>query len=141
MTHKPVFVRLPPLQGGRVMKLLRRFCAALSLSLCACQTLQPPPEPDVRRARPIAKIDVHSIPTRCVVELNDEYLGMTPLEVVVEASESGNWTSEGIGSVYVMRCSTPDGNGWERKVWYPGNGIPRRVLFRIPGATTGLVIN
>ena len=98
--------------------------------LCACETFTPPPEPAVR-----------SIPTGCVVELNDEYLGTTPLEVVVDATESGNWASQGIGSVFVLKCSMPDGDGWEQKVWYPGNPVPKRVLFRIPGATRGLVIN
>ena len=141
MTRKAVFIRTLRFEGGYVMKLLYRSCAALCLCLCACETFKPPPEPDVRRAQPIAKIDVRSIPTRCVVELNNEYLGMTPLEVVVDATESGNWTSEGIGSVYVMRCSMPDGNGWEQKVWYPGNSVPKRILFRIPGATQGLTIN
>lgn len=135
-----MFVRARRRETGGVMKLLPRLCAALCVALCACETLQPPPPPSVRRARPIAKIDVHSIPTRCVVELNDEYIGMTPLQMVVEASESGNWITEGIGSVYVMRCSMPDGDGWEQKVWYPGNRIPRRVLFRIPGAAN-LAIN
>jgi hypothetical protein len=114
---------------------------AAVLALCACETFTPPPEPVVRKAQPIAKIDVRSIPTGCVVELNDEYLGVTPLEVVVDATESGNWASQGIGSVFVMKCSMPDGNGWEQKVWYPGHPVPKRVLFRIPGATRGLVIN
>ena len=110
-------------------------------ALCACETLTPPPEPVVRKAQPIAKIDVRSIPTGCVVELNDEYLGVTPLEVVVDTTDSGNWASQGIGSVFVMRCSMPDGDGWEQKVWYPGHPVPKRVLFRIPGATRGLAIN
>ncbi len=110
-------------------------------ALCACATLTPPPEPVVRKAQPIAKIDVRSIPTGCVVELNDEYLGVTPLEVVVDTTDSGNWASQGIGSVFVMRCSMPDGDGWEQKVWYPGHPVPKRVLFRIPGATRGLAIN
>ena len=114
---------------------------AVVLGLCGCETLTPPPEPAVRKAQPIAKIDVRSIPTGCVVELNDEYLGVTPLEVVVDTTESGNWASQGIGSVFVMRCSMPDGDGWEQKVWYPGHPVPKRVLFRIPGATRGLAIN
>jgi len=111
------------------------------LGLCACETFTPPPEPVVRKAQPIAKIDVRSIPARCVVELNDEYLGVTPLEVVVDTTESGNWASQGLGSVFVMKCSMPDGDGWEQKVWYPGNPVPKRVLFRIPGATQGLAFN
>ena len=115
--------------------------AAVLLTGCETMTITQKPETPVRRAQSIAKIDVRSIPTRCVVELNDEYLGMTPLEVVIDATESGNWASQGIGSVYVMRCSMPDGDGWEQKVWYPGNPVPKRVLFRIPGATQGLTVN
>jgi len=124
-----------------VMKHLCNAAAPLCLLLCSCHTFTPPPEPVVRKAQPIAKIDVRSIPARCVVELNDEYLGVTPLEIVVDATESGNWASQGLGSVFVMKCSMPDGDGWEQKVWYPGNPVPKRVLFRIPGATQGLVIN
>jgi hypothetical protein len=111
------------------------------LGLCACETFTPQSEPVVRKAQPIAKIDVRSMPARCVIELNDEYLGITPLEVVVDATESGNWASQGIGSVFVLRCSTFDGEAWEQKVWYPGNPVPKRVLFRIPGATQPLMIN
>mgnify|MGYP001552581883 CR=1 FL=1 len=122
-----------------VMKTLSAVAAMLGL--CACETFTPPPEPAVRKAQPIAKIDVRSIPTGCVVELNDEYLGVTPLEVVVDATESGNWASQGFGSVFVMKCSMPDGDGWERKVWYPGHPVPKRVLFRIPGATRGLAFH
>ena len=114
---------------------------AVVLGLCGCETLTPPPEPAVRKAQPIVKIDVRSIPTGCVVELNGEYLGVTPLEVVVDATESGNWASQGIGSVFVVKCSMPDGDGWEQKVWYPGHPVPKRVLFRIPGATRGLAFN
>jgi len=127
-----------------LMPVMKRLCHAaipLCFCLCACETFAPLPEPVVRKAQPIAKIDVRSIPTGCVVELNDEYLGVTPLEVVVDATESGNWASQGIGSVFVMKCSMPDGNGWEQKVWYPGHPVPKRVLFRIPGAMQGLVIN
>jgi hypothetical protein len=123
------------------MKLLLRLCAALCVALCACETFQPQPEPAVRRAQPIAKIDVRSIPTRCIVELNNEYLGITPLEVVVDATESGNWARQGIGSVFVMRCSTLDGEAYEQKVWYPVNPVPKRVLFRIPGAIRSLAYN
>ncbi len=114
---------------------------AAMVGLCGCQNFTPPPEPAVRKAQPIAKIDVRSIPMGCVVELNDEYLGVTPLEVVVDSTDSGNWASQGIGSVFVLKCSMPDGDGWEQKVWYPGHPVPKRVLFRIPGATHGLAFN
>jgi hypothetical protein len=119
--------------------------AAVLPAVTGCQSMvapcAPPPQPAVRKAQPIAKIDVRSIPTGCVVELNDEYLGVTPLEVVVDATESGNWASQGFGSVFVMKCSRPDGDGWEQKVWYPGDRIPSRVLFPIPGAMKRLAVN
>jgi len=126
------------------MKLFPAGLLSLLPLLAGCEsmfTVSQQTETPVRKAQPIAKIDVRSIPARCVVELNDEYLGVTPLEVVVDATESGNWASQGLGSVFIMRCSMPDGDGWEQKVWYPGNPVPKRVLFRIPGATQGLVIN
>jgi len=49
-----------------VMKTLSAVAAMLGL--CACETFAPPPEPAVRKAQPIAKIDVRSIPTGCVVD-------------------------------------------------------------------------
>jgi hypothetical protein len=116
--------------------------AAVLPAVTGCQSMVAPPAGvAVRKAQPIAKIDVRSIPTGCVVELNDEYLGVTPLEVVVDATESGNWASQGFGSVFVMKCSRPDGDGWEQKVWYPGDRIPSRVLFPIPGAMKRLAVN
>ena len=117
------------------------LAAAVLLTGCETMTITQKPEMPVRRAQSIAKIDVRSIPTRCIVELNDEYLGLTPLEVVVDATESGNWASQGIGSVFVMRCSSFDGEAYEQKVWYPGNPVPKRVLFRIPGLSRSLAFN
>lgn len=124
------------------MKAFGVLLCALVLPACESMTTSARNEDaPVRTATPIAKIDVRSIPTRCIVELNNEYLGMTPLEVVVDATESGNWASQGFGSVFVMRCSTFDGEAYEQKVWYPGNPVPKRVLFRIPGAVRSLAYN
>jgi hypothetical protein len=124
---------------------MKALAAVLTMfALAGCESMlavAQKPETPVRSATPIAKIDVRSIPTRCIVELNNEYLGITPLEVVVDATESGNWASQGFGSVFVMRCSTLDGEAYEQKVWYPGNPVPKRVLFRIPGAVRSLAYN
>ena len=120
---------------------MNRVLAALFVvHLVACASA---PEPEVRTADPVRTIDIRSWPTGLVVELNGEYVGTTPVELVVNATRSGNWTAEfarGFSPI-IMRASTPDASGWEQKIWYPGDRIPSRVLFRIPGATRGLAIN
>jgi hypothetical protein len=36
---------------------------------------------------------------------------------------------------------TADASGWEQKIWYPGDRVPSRVFFRIPGAMKRLAVN
>jgi hypothetical protein len=125
------FCSIPPVQ---------RLLLLLTVLLSACATA---PEPEVRTADPVKTIDIRSWPSGLVVELNGEYLGTTPVELVVNSTKYGNWTSE-YGRAFspiVMRASTPDAAGWEQKVWYPGDRIPSRVLFRIPGAMKRLAVN
>ena len=101
------------------------------------------PEPEVRAADPIKTVDIRSWPSGLVVELNVEYVGTTPVELVVNSTRSGNWTADfarGFSPI-IMRASTPDTSGWEQKIWYPGDRIPSRVLFRIPGAMKRLAVN
>ena len=122
---------MPTLLGG--------FLSILIL-LTGCASA---PEPEVRTAEPVKTIDIRSWPSGLVVELNGEYVGTTPVELVVNSTRSGNWTAEfarGFSPI-VMRASTPDAAGWEQKVWYPGDRIPSRVLFRIPGAMKRLAVN
>lgn len=111
-----------------------------TLLLAACAS---GPEPEVRVADPVKTIEIRSWPSGLVIELNGEYIGTTPLELVVNSTRSGNWTADfGRGfSPIIMRASTPDASGWEQKVWYPGNRIPSRLLFRVPGAMKGLAVN
>lgn len=101
------------------------------------------PEPEVRTAEPVKTIDIRSWPPGLIVELNGEYVGSTPLELVVNATRRGDWTADYSGgySPIILRASTRDASGWEQKIWYPGDRIPSRVLFRIPGAMRGLVVN
>lgn len=111
--------------------------AALLLTGCASA-----PEPEVRVAEAVKTIDVRSWPPGCIVELNGEYIGATPLQMVVNSSKWGNWTSDhGFCTPIILRASTRDAAGWEQKVWYPGDRIPSRILFRIPGAMNKFAVN
>jgi hypothetical protein len=63
--------------------------------------------------------------------------------LVVNTTRSGVGTSDyGRGRSPIILCaSTPDASGWEQKIWYPGDRVPSRVLFRIPGAMKRLAVN
>ena len=99
-----------------------------------CQTPEPEPEVPVRKAQAVTAVEVHSLPPGCFIELNNEFLGATPLTIRVPSYE-GKWT----GATYKMhrlRASMPRGQGWEEKRWFGYDQIPERVVFRIPGVET-----
>jgi hypothetical protein len=123
-----------------LMKPNMRVFLVLLLFVASCTTQ---PEPEVRKADAVKTIDIHSLPPGLIVELNGEYVGTTPLDLVVTSSPSGNWTTQYARPFHpiVLRASTPDTTGWEQKVWYPGDRIPSRILFRIPGAIRRLAVN
>lgn len=101
--------------------------------LSACTTT-PEEEAVVRRAQEVTAVQVHSLPPGCFVELNGEFLGATPLTIRVPSYE-GDWQGAG-WKTYVLRASIPRGQGYEQKIWFGGDPIPKRVVFRIPGAET-----
>jgi hypothetical protein len=112
-----------------MQRAIRVTLLASMFLLSACQTK---PEPEVREAERIATIYMHSLPAGCMVELNGEFIGVTPLEFKTPATDDGEWP--GWQKVYNLRASIPLGQGYEQKSWYSGERIPTRVVFRIPGA-------
>ena len=108
--------------------------ALLTSLVTGCTTPQPEEEPVVRRAEEVTAVVVHSLPPGCFVELNGEFLGATPLTIRVP-SYQGEWQGAG-WKMHVLRASIPRGQGHEQKLWLGGDPIPKRVVFRIPGAET-----
>lgn len=127
--------------------LARKWSAALVCALlCGCTTLvnnpvtaTPAELPDTDPPPPLFTTKIASIPLGQVVELNNEYLGLTPLELVLPETSGGKWEG-GVMDHYVMRCSTPDNQTWEMKRWRGGDRIPTRVLFRPPGAQQRMAV-
>lgn len=124
-----------------------KWSAALVCALlCGCSTLvnnpvtaTPAELPDTDPPPPLFTTKIASIPLGQVVELNNEYLGLTPLELVLPGTSGGKWEG-GVMDHYVMRCSTPDNQTWEMKRWRGGDRIPTRVLFRPPGAQQRMAV-
>lgn len=115
--------------------MVRSIVLLVAMTLAACTTAsKPEEEPVVRRAQEVTAVQVHSLPPGCFVELNGEFLGATPLTIRVPSYE-GDWQGSG-WKMYVLRASIPRGQGYEQKIWFGGDPIPQRVVFRIPGAET-----
>ena len=100
---------------------------SISLLLAACAT-----PPEVRSPQRLATISVASMPPGQVLELNDRFVGMTPMKLTVPVTRWGSW--DGGASVYVLRCSTVQGTESETKMFFPGEEPPSHVLFRLPYA-------
>jgi hypothetical protein len=115
-------------------RLIKAVVASFTTVLTACTTPQPEPEPVVRKAEEVTAVQVHSLPPGCFVELNGEFLGATPLTIRVPSYE-GDWQGGG-WKMYVLRASIPRGQGYEQKLWFGGDPVPKRIIFRIPGAET-----
>jgi hypothetical protein len=78
-------------------------------------------------------LEVVSIPPRCVVEMNGEYLGGTPVKIDIPSTPEGRWTGSP-STRHRITVSTPNNRAVETKEWRGGDVIPRRVLFRPPYA-------
>jgi len=78
-------------------------------------------------------MEVFSIPPRCVVEMNGEYLGATPVKIEIPSTPDGRWRG-GPSTEHRVTVSTPNNRSVETKKWRGGEPVPRRVLFRPPYA-------
>jgi len=78
-------------------------------------------------------LEVVSIPPRCVVEMNGEYLGGTPVKIDIPSTPDGRWRGSP-STRHRITVSTPNNRAVETKEWRGGDVIPRRVLFRPPYA-------
>jgi len=108
---------------------MTRLLAISALLLAACTTVPPKPEPpEAPRARAMA---VHSIPTGCLVDLNGEWVGITPCTVMIPSDEDGGFRGS---DLKVMKVEPVTGGIGDIKTWWPGQRIPARSVFRIPWA-------
>lgn len=110
----------------------RALLLALPVALASCTSPEPPRDAMVRKAEEVSAIRVHSLPPGCFVELNNEFMGATPITIHVPSS-SGRWKGT-MYDVHRLRVSMPRGGGFEEKRWNGWDDVPKRVVFRIPGA-------
>jgi hypothetical protein len=108
------------------------LAAQAATCLTACTNPEPHKDAIVRRAKEVSAIHVHSLPPGCFVELNNEFLGVTPLTIRVPSYE-GNWSGD-VGKWHVLRASIPRGRGHDQRAWRTGDPVPKRVVLRVPGA-------
>lgn len=105
----------------------RGLALVLALLLAGCAGGEP--------AAPSAvTMEILSLPRGCVVEMNGEYIGTTPVKVDVPATPEGRWGGAP-GFTHAISVSTPNNRAVETRKWRSGDQIPRRVLFRPPYAS------
>jgi hypothetical protein len=76
-------------------------------------------------------IEIASIPPGCIVELNGEFLGLTPFRLTVDSDSEGRW-SRWDAHVYVLTCTAPTGQ-FDSRRWLCATKIPSAILFRPMG--------
>ena len=103
-----------------------------SLLLCACTTA-PEPKPEPPTAPKARAMAVHSIPTGCMVTVNEEWVGITPCVIMLPADSTGGFT----GPLLTIIEAVPVTGGLQStKMWWPKQRIPSRVVFSLPWAPT-----
>jgi hypothetical protein len=113
------------LTGMRLVRILGALAVACGLAACGGGQAAYGPSTTV--------MEVVSIPPRCVVEMNGEYLGGTPVKIDVPSTPDGRWAGAN-STKHRITVSTPNNRAVETKEWRGGDVIPRRVLFRPPYA-------
>jgi hypothetical protein len=70
-----------------------RLVFPLALLLAACTNPEPDKDAVVRKAKEVSAIHIHSLPPGCFVELNNEFMGATPMTIRVPSYE-GDWSGD-----------------------------------------------
>ena len=114
--------------------LLAAFVALSALGMAGCSSTADYTVPSANPAQgePVT-LEIFSLPKGCVVEMNGEYIGGTPVKIEVPATADGRW--QGPPSVtHVIKVSTPNNRSVETRKFRGGERIPHRLLFRPPYA-------
>jgi hypothetical protein len=109
---------------------------ALLISLCSCTLPTNEATTSLAVSNPAAPnytatIEIASIPTACIVEWNDEFLGITPFLLTVDTNADRIWRQMG-RRWHILQCTAPSGQSDTRR-WDAGSRIPEKILFRPMG--------
>ena len=109
---------------------MNRILIILAAALAGCATApEPKPEPPTApRARAMA---VHSVPTGMMVNVDNEWVGITPCVIMLPDDGEGRFK----GPLLTVIEAVPVTGGLQStKMWWPGQRIPSRVVFTLPWA-------
>lgn len=110
------------------MKTITLLCSSLLLAACATK---PQPETwNTEKATSPAVIKMMAYPTNLIVTVDGEYVGMTPMELVVNSHAERKWTKW-----TEIRASMPGNIGYDSRTYRSGDRVPERLLFNIPTLT------
>jgi hypothetical protein len=100
-----------------------------SLLLAACATA-PEPKPEPLTAPKARAMAVHSVPTGMMVNVDNEWVGITPCVIMLPADSTGGFT----GPLLTVIEAVPVTGGLQStKMWWPGRGFLRGWSSRCPG--------
>jgi hypothetical protein len=104
------------------------FLASLALAACATAPEPKPEPPTAPKARAMA---VHSVPTGMMVNVDNEWVGITPCVIMLPADSTGGFK----GPLLTIIEAVPVTGGLQStKMWWPKQRIPSRVVFTLPWA-------
>jgi hypothetical protein len=105
------------------------FSIYAAVLLAGCATVPPKPEPPTApKARAMA---VHSMPTGCMVMVNEEWAGITPCVIMLPDDGKGGFKGP---LLTIIKAVPVTGGIPDTKIWWPGQRIPSRVVFMLPWA-------
>ena len=102
----------------------------LAFALAGCATT-PEPKPEPPTAPKARAMAVHSVPTGMMVNVDNEWVGITPCVIMLPDDGDGGFK----GPLLTIIEAVPVTGGLQStKMWWPGQRIPSRVVFTLPWA-------